>query len=100
VEQSVVLAPSRDYRLRYAYRTEGVRPGSGLRWQIGRLSGGGAWSAASPDLSSQEWTEGGMDFTTPPDTGAARLSLGYTRALGTTRIEGSLWLREVSLTLR
>lgn len=100
VEQSVVLAPSRDYRLRYAYRTEGVAPGSGLRWQVGHLSGNRAWSVSSPDLSSQDWTEDGMDFTTPPDAGAARLSLGYKRTLGTTRIEGSLWLREVSLTLR
>jgi hypothetical protein len=100
VEQSVVLVPSRAYRLRYAYRTEGVTPGSGLRWQVRHLGGNRAWSVSSPDLSSQEWTEGGMDITTPPDTGAVLLSLGYRRTLGTTRTEGSLWLREVSLTPR
>lgn len=100
VEQSVVLAPSRDYRLRYVYRTEGVIPGSGLRWQVRHLSGLHAWSVSSPDLSGREWTEDAMDFTTPPDAGAALLSLGYKRTLGTTRVEGSLWLREVSLTFR
>ncbi len=100
VEQAVVVAPSRNYRLRYVYRTEGVTPGSGLRWQVRQLSGLRAWSVSSPDLSSQEWTEGAMDFTTPSDAGATLLSLGYKRTLGTTRIEGSLWLREVSLTFR
>jgi hypothetical protein len=100
VAQVVPLEPSRDYRLRYTYRTSGIRPGSGLRWDVGNLTGGKEWSVPAPDLASEEWTQGKLDFTTPPDAQAARLSLRYDRALGTTRIEGSVWLREVSLTFR
>ena len=125
-EQVVPLVPARKYRLRYSFRTSGIAPGSGLRWEIAPLSpwqGGWAppaqrpcsitngntvsrvlperrgepWSAGSPDLSSDDWTPGEFSFATPDRVGAARLSLNYRRASGTTRIEGSIHLRAVSL---
>jgi hypothetical protein len=96
LEQVLPLVPSRRYRLRFSYRTEGLAPGSGLRWEVTRLTGG-EWSAGSTDLSSENWKQEEFDFTTPPDMGSGRLALTYRRALGTTRIEGSAWLRQVSL---
>jgi tetratricopeptide (TPR) repeat protein len=97
LEQVLPVLPSRRYRLRFSYRTEGVAPGSGLRWEIARLTGGAEWSAGSADLSGENWKQEELDFTTPPDMGSGRLALNYRRALGTTRIEGAVWLRKVSL---
>jgi hypothetical protein len=97
LEQVLPLLPARRYRLRFRYRTEGIAAGSGLRWEVARLSGGGECSASSADLSGEDWKQEEFDFTTPPDKGLARLALSYRRASGTTRIEGSVWLRTVSL---
>jgi hypothetical protein len=97
LEQVLPLLPSRHYRLRFSYRTEGVAPGSGLRWEVVRLTGSGDWSAGSADLCAEDWKQEEFAFTTPPDMGSGRLVLSYRRALGTTRIEGSVWLRKVSL---
>ena len=99
LEQVLPLLPSRRYRLRFSYRTEGIAPGSGLRWEVARLTGSGDWSAGSADLYGENWKWEEFDFTTPPDMSAGRLALSYRRALGTTRIEGSVWLRQVSLGL-
>jgi tetratricopeptide (TPR) repeat protein len=97
LEQALPLLPSRRYRLRFSYRTEGIAPGSGLRWEVARPTGSGDWSAGSADLCAEDWKQEELDFTTPPDMGSGRLALSYRRALGTTRIEGSVWLRKVSL---
>jgi tetratricopeptide (TPR) repeat protein len=96
-EQVLPLLPSRRYRLRFSYRSEGIAPGSGLRWEVARLTGGGEWSASSADLYGENWRQEEFDFITPSDMGSGRLALSYRRALGTTRIEGSVWLRQVSL---
>lgn len=90
LEQVLLLVPSRRYRLRFSYRTEGLAPGSGLRWEVAKIAG-------SKDLCSENWKEEELDFTTPPNASSVPLALSYRRALGTTRIEGSLWLRKVSL---
>jgi hypothetical protein len=90
LEQLLPLVPSRRYRLRYSYRTEGIAPASGLRWEV-------ADGASSKDLCSESWKQEELDFTTPPNMSLGRLALAYRRALGTTRIEGSLWLQKVSL---
>ena len=127
-EQVMPLVPARKYRLRYSFRTSGIASGSGLRWEIVPLSpwqggwappaqrpcsitsgntvnrvlperGGERCLAGSPDLWSEDWTQGEFSFATPDSIGAARLSLSYRRASGTTRIEGSIHLRAVSLSL-
>jgi tetratricopeptide (TPR) repeat protein len=96
LEQVVPLQPGRGYRLRFVYRTSGIPPGSGLRWQAGR----NGWSVMGPNLSAEDWTKGQLDFEAPPEAGQALLSLRYDRALGTTRIEGAVWIRNVSLAFR
>ena len=100
LEQVVPLEPSRDYRLRFVYRTSGIPPGSGLRWQAVSPRGPDDWSVTGPDLSAEDWAEGQLDFGAPPKAGQALLSLRYDRALGTTRIEGAVWIRNVSLAFR
>jgi tetratricopeptide (TPR) repeat protein len=100
LEQVVPLEPSRGYRLRFVYRTSDIPPGSGLRWQAVSPRGPDDWSVTGPDLSAEDWAEGHLDFGAPPKAGQALLSLRYDRALGTTRIEGAVWIRDVSLAFR
>jgi hypothetical protein len=91
LEQIVPLAPSRGYRLRYEGRSEGLSPQSGLTWRVGGLDATQVWASA------EACTRGEIAFTTPADATAGRIALCYERALGTTRIEGSLWLRQLAL---
>lgn len=97
LEQFLPLEPSREYRMSCLYRTSGIAPGSGLRWQITDATTGREFSSQSTDLSGEEWGEGTLAFRTPPDVNLGRLALLYERAPGAVRIEGSVWLRELSL---
>lgn len=94
--QVLPLEASRRYRLRYYYRTTGAPPGSGLHWRVGGLSTA-SWFGQSKDLSSEEWKAEEFDFALPPGETGARLVLRYERTPGTTRIEGALEVRWVSL---
>ena len=92
-EQTVVLNPG-NYVLEYSYRTDGIAPGTGLRWQI---SAPGAESALaeSSDLSSESRVEGKVAFSIPAGISLADLRLIYQRVLGTTPISGSLEISSV-----
>ena len=93
--QAVVLAPGK-YELDYAYRTNGIPPQTGLRWQI-IASGSDAPLAESPDLSSESQSYGKVVFSVPPDLSLYHLRLQYRRALGTTRISGSLVIPSIQI---
>ncbi|MCL6544589.1 MAG: hypothetical protein K6T61_05140 [Bryobacteraceae bacterium] len=94
--QALLVEGGLRYSVRYSYRTRGIGPGTGLRWAIGPLAGGGWWTQGA-DLSHEEWAEQGFEFLAPPGQQGARLVLVYERALGTTRIEGTLELRRIEL---
>jgi tetratricopeptide (TPR) repeat protein len=93
--QAVVLAPGK-YELDYAYRTEGIPPQTGLRWQI-IASGSDTPLAESPDLSSESQSYGKVVFSVPPDLSLFHLRLQYRRALGTTRISGTLVIPSIQI---
>ncbi len=88
------VAENSNYELQYLYITSGIAPGAGPRWHIADLHGGGT-IAQGPAISSDHETEGQLSFQTAAGLGFARLTLAYQRALGTTRIEGSITLRSV-----
>jgi len=92
------VKPESDYRLRFLYRTAGIAPGTGLSW---RVTDAGATKsfARLESLSSETEREDEIAFRTPAGVSLIRLALSYQRALGTTRIEGSLVLRKVRLIL-
>jgi len=48
-------------------------------------------------LSHDGWKDGSVSFRAPAGMRLARLDLSYRRAAGTTRIEGSIRLRNVAL---
>jgi tetratricopeptide (TPR) repeat protein len=86
--QIVPLSPGKTCRLRFSYLTSGFPAESGLRWRI--------LSAASPFLSSEDWQQRELTFSTG-DATHARLSLAYSRVVGTSRLEGSITLRDIQM---
>jgi hypothetical protein len=76
------------YAVRFEYRTAGLPPRTGLYWSVG------AEPAYQFD-SAETWSLAQWDFLSSSETG--RLSLGYRRYPGTTRLEGALFLRNVRL---
>ena len=95
VEQILCVEPSKSYRLRFRYRTEGIGPATGLRWIVS--ADAQKVLSAGPDLSSEDWKEDNLKFSVPAGLDLARLSLDYARSVGTTRIEGSVYLSGLAL---
>jgi len=96
--QVLALQPNTAYRFLFDYSTSGIAPGTGLTWRVVTLDTGSVL-ASTDSLSADKGTVGNLDFTVPADSRFVRLSLVYQRALGTTRIEGSLVLHKTGLTI-
>jgi hypothetical protein len=95
--QFLALAPSRTYELRFEYRlSASAGSNAGLQWKLLEPSGS-ELPSRSPQLSSQEWKQEKVAFSSPPSTRAVRLALVYKRMPGTTRIEGAITLRKLAL---
>lgn len=88
VEQTIALTPG-NYMLDYSYRTTDIAPGTGIHWQIVDPRTGNV-VATSADMGGNDLQHASTPFTVGPDMPLLRLRLNYTRALGTTRIAGTL----------
>jgi len=84
------------YEFTALYRTEGIQPATGLGWRVTDMDGGNIAGAAE-DLASEDGAQAKIRFTTPSGCRLVRIALAYRRALGTTRIEGAIILREAGL---
>jgi hypothetical protein len=93
--QVVPTQENTEYQLQARYRTSEIAAGSGLSWRITDLDG--ASLAIGRSLSSEEETTERLAFRTPAGCRLVRLTLAYQRTPGTTRIEGTLILRNVAL---
>ena len=87
-EQAIVLTPGK-YTLSYTYRTSGIPPATGIKWQI-LDANSNAVVAESNDLSSDEEAHSALTFSVQPGNSLLRLRLAYKRSLGTVRIAGML----------
>jgi tetratricopeptide (TPR) repeat protein len=94
-DQIVSLAPG-NYTLEYAYRTSGIAPDTGIKLQILDAKSG-AVLAESPNLSSDSMQHAALSFSVAQDTPLLRLHLGYQRALGTTRVTGTLAIQSTRI---
>jgi len=94
--QFVPVTPGANYRFRFAYHTSELPPASGLRWSVFDARTGMDLAAASPWLSSLDWKPAELSFRAP-GSGLARLTLTSQRLPGSTRIEGTLALRDLSM---
>lgn len=97
IAQYVPLAPSKRYRLRFRYQTDGIAHDSGLRWHIEDAATNRELTFDSADLASEQETDGTARFSAPGGVSLARLALSYRRRPGTVRIEGRVSLSAVSL---
>jgi hypothetical protein len=95
--QFVRVTPGAAYKLRFEYQTEGISVDAGPRWRIYDATGHTELPGHSPLLSSDDWKTESASFTAETDTRWVWVTLGYQRMPGTTRIEGSLTLRNISL---
>jgi tetratricopeptide (TPR) repeat protein len=95
--QRIPVVPSRTYRLSYEYRTPGVRPETGLHWRVYSVPDNAEISAATPQLANDDWGRQEVSFSTGPDCRLARVVLVSEKTAGAAPIEGSLWLRHISL---
>lgn len=99
--QYLPLDPDSAYRLRFEYRTSGMSGTTGLGWLLDPTADGESSTVLqeSPSVSpSDDWRTMEWTFHSPASRRLARLVLFYHRALGTTRLEGTLLLRKVQLT--
>lgn len=96
--QALAVQPNAVYRFLFDYATSGIAPGTGLTWRVTDLRTGNVL-ATSESLSADTGAVGHLDFTVPENSRFVRLSLVYQRALGTTRIEGTLVLHKTGLVI-
>jgi hypothetical protein len=97
LSQLLSVTPGAAYKLRFEYQTEGIPVEAGPRWRIYDATGHTELPGHSPLLASDDWRTEAASFTAGTDTRWVWVTLGYQRMPGTTRIEGSLTLRNISL---
>jgi tetratricopeptide (TPR) repeat protein len=98
-EPLVRVLPVREntvYEFTVLYRTAGILPNTGLGWRVTDMDGGNIM--AEPDsLASEDDAQAKIHFVAPAGCRLVRIALAYRRTPGTTRIEGSIVLREAGL---
>jgi tetratricopeptide (TPR) repeat protein len=84
------------YQFSVSYKTTSVAARSGLSWRV-LDEGDGSELVQTQYLQSEEWRDEAVPFTTARDTRLLRLVLSYRRLPGTTRTEGTLLFKNISL---
>ncbi|MGI8958238.1 MAG: tetratricopeptide repeat protein [Bryobacteraceae bacterium] len=97
LSQYVHLSPGTRYVLRVRYQSEGIPPGTGLRWRVLDPFTGRDVERASLDLVSAHTKEEHAEFVAPSELRWGLLQLLYNRRPGTERLEGSLQLISVDI---
>jgi tetratricopeptide (TPR) repeat protein len=97
LDQILPVIAGANYELRFLYRTNAIAPDTGLAWRLMDLYGSNLL-VQGENLASDREREVRFSFRTPACAPLVRLTLTYRRALGTTRIEGFIVLRNLRLT--
>jgi tetratricopeptide (TPR) repeat protein len=95
LRQFIPLEPEQDYHLGWRAEGEGISAPSGFAWHVYPLEKSAALDQRSEDLlsaGSPGWT-----FRSSASAHLAMLDLEYARPTGSTRAEGSVVIRSVSL---
>jgi hypothetical protein len=94
-EETISLSPGR-YRLDSTYRTQNIAADSGVRWHIVE-PGSETLVATSPSLAGDTPGSVTMPFSVSLQQKFLLLRLVYQRALGTTRVQGTLVIPSVRI---
>ena len=97
--QYTPLLAGRKYHLTVHYRSDSIAPESGLQWSVLTVPAGQSLASIRLNAPAGEAGEQSIGFEAPKTQAPARLLLSYARSPGTTRIEGTLWIESVELTL-
>jgi len=101
--QFLPLLPAHSYLIKFSYRTRNVAAKSGLVCRIYDGASGVSSDLPAVQLSSEDWKQEAISFTTSPTSGLARLVLSYQRELGAVRLgllgQASISLQHFSLEL-
>jgi hypothetical protein len=100
VSQLIPVLGSTSYEIRSRYRTSGIGPKPGVAWKAVDSESGQNLAESVESLSREEDSTAAIRFHTLRGSRAVRLSLAYQRAIGTTRIEGTIWLGKMELVRR
>jgi hypothetical protein len=95
--QLVPVVESSSYVAVCHYWTARIPPRAGLGWTVSEFPSGRNLAQGAQSLSQPEETAVRIPFSTLPGTRMVRLSLVYQRAIGATRIEGKIWLRNMEM---
>ena len=94
--QVLAVTPSRRYRLRFRYQSDGLATGSGVRWRMADVAGREIPSQSS-DLASEQEVTDALQFSSPRAATLLRLALTYRRTPGMAKAEGRVTLSAVWL---
>lgn len=95
--QNIPVLPGAHYRLRFRYQTTDIVAGSGLAWAALEPATGVPEVSSCGSLASAEPADGTCDFQAAPGRNLLRLALRYSRAVGTPRARGGIWISHVRL---
>jgi hypothetical protein len=97
LSQFIPVRENEHYKLEYQYSTSDVADGAGLSWNVEYADVDKAAATTVPIPAGNRTSAQTVPFDTPPGCHLVRVSLKYQRTPGTTRIEGRIVLKQVSL---
>jgi hypothetical protein len=96
--QSVPVLGGGSYWLTFRYRTQEMPHTDGLSWQVWDYAGQRTIPASCELRPRGDWGDGEARFTVPAGVSVVRLGLVSERASGSTRVRGTISLRNLALT--
>jgi len=97
LSQLIPVTENTRYEAEYRYNTSGIADLAGLSWSV-EFPDSKDTAPTSADIPAQAHEDRrAFPFDTPPGCRLVRLGVTYRRALGSTRIEGWLMIRQVRL---
>jgi hypothetical protein len=95
--QWIPLLPARKYRLAVRYHTQSIHHDSGLEWVVREHPSSKRLAVLPLTNRDGDDAEQSVTFEMPKSPAPAELVLSYARRLGTTKVEGVLWIQSVKL---
>ncbi len=98
ISQTVVLVPGVRYRLKYSYRTEGLRGGSLPRLELlSAIDNSSIANSPAFDQTTGIWHEASIEFTAGEKLDGYILKIGREPCAGECPLVGTLWLDDLEL---
>ena len=95
--QRMPVIPGAVYRIQGQHRTANMQTETGIRWYAYDDATHVELARSEPLPAGETWTSQDLRFAAGPNCRLVKLALIYQRTPGTSRLEGSLWLRQVQL---